>query len=262
MTATAPPRPRMHPRIGRRRAEVTRARGRRRLRAVVVATVVVGLAVGVLVVLHSPLFSARHVTVVGATHTGRAAVVRAAGLRGEPPLVDVAPPAAAARVEALPWVDTARVSRLWPDRVVVVVTERVPLVTVSAHGASFLVDASGRVLARASGPSALPVLASPSRTGRPGSFLAASARPGLLVAEASRRLLAGRVQGVRVAANGDVTLDLGKGVGATLGGAGSVDAKLAALASVLAAAPPTGPETIDVSVPGEPTVAPGASAAA
>ncbi|HLX88754.1 MAG TPA: hypothetical protein VKR22_09925, partial [Acidimicrobiales bacterium] len=150
----------------------------------------------------------------------------------------------------------------WPDSVTVRVTERVPLVIVTARGGSFLVDASGRILAPAAASSSRPLLVSPTRVGHPGTWLAAAARPGLAVASAAQRLLTVPVRTVHVALDGTVQLDLGGGVGVKVGPDTAVDAKLVALASVLAAAPPPGPETIDVTVPGEPTVAAGGFAAA
>lgn len=258
-------RPRMDPRIGRRRAEVTRARGRRRLRLVLAVGGLLAVGVGALVVLHSSLFSARHVTVVGAAHTGPTAVLQAAGLRGSPPLIDVNGGAAAGRVEALPWVGRATVARRWPDSVVVRVTERVPVAVVPARGAFFLVDASGRVLERVPmAPAGVPFLTSPAPPGGPGTTLGRAAQPGLEVVAAAEHVLPDRVAGVTVGPRGSVILDLGKGVratlGATVGPPSAVGSKLAALASVLAGTAPTGPELIDVSVPGEPTVSPGASA--
>lgn len=258
-------RPRMDPRIGRRRAEVTRARGRRRLRVVLVVGGLLAAGAGAVVVLHSSLFSARHVTVEGAGHTGRAAVLEAAGLRGSPPLIDVDGGAAATRVESLPWVGGASVTRHWPDSVVVRVTERVPVAVVPGHGAFFLVDASGRVLERLPmAPAGLPLLTSPAQPGRPGTTLGPAAQPGLVVVAVAARALPYRVAGVAVGPRGAVILDLGKAVratlGATVGTPSAVESKLAALASVLAGTAPTGPELIDVSVPGEPTVSQGAAA--
>jgi len=64
------------------------------------------------------------------------------------------------------------------------------------------------------------------------------------------------VLGVHVGARGGLSVDLGKGVGAAIGPDVNLGAKLEALASVLAGAPPKGPAWIDVSVPDEPTVGP------
>jgi cell division protein FtsQ len=230
---------------------------------VLVVAGVVLVAAGSLVVLHSPVFSARHVAVIGVRHTSRAAVLRAAGLVGAPPLADVDTGVAAGRVEALPWVATATVARHWPDGVVVRVTERTAVAVVAGGGEIFLVDAAGRLLQRIwTEPTGLPLLVSAAGPGRPGSVLGPAAGPGLTLAAALLRLLPGRVRAVSVGAGGAVVLDLGGAVRAVMGSAHSVDAKLAALASVLAGAPPSSPETIDVSVPGEPTVAQGTVSAA
>jgi len=256
---TTATRPRMDPRIGRRRAAVTRARGRKRLRLVVTGVVVVALGVAALVVLHSSLLSARHVQVQGTDHTTTAAVLRAAGLDGAPPLVDVDSTAAAARIARLPWVASATVTRHWPDTVVVQVRERTAVAVVArgASGGFALVDGTGRVLEWvASAPAGVVTVVTTGHAGAPGSTLDGRAAGGLAVAAACEEALPGRVHQVTVAGDGSVTIDLGGGVSAELGPATDVGAKLAALASVLSAAAPTGPSVIDVRVPAEPTVAP------
>ncbi|MHB8682381.1 MAG: cell division protein FtsQ/DivIB [Acidimicrobiales bacterium] len=259
MTPTAVATPRMDPRMSRRRVAVTRARGRRRLRLVLAAMVVSALGAGTLVTLHTSLFAARHVVVRGAAQTPSALVARVSGLDAHPPLIDVNGGADAARLEALPWVGTAVVSRRWPDSVVVELHERVPVAAMArAAGGVVLVDATGRVLADVtSAPAGLPVLTGPFRVAAPGRWLAAPARPGLAAAAALASSPAGAVHGISVSAAGAVRLDLGGGVWAALGRGGDLGAELAALRSVLAGAPPKGPETIDVTVPGEPLVTPG-----
>jgi cell division protein FtsQ len=236
---------------------VTRAAGRRRLRLLLAAIGVLVLGVGALVVLHSPLLAARHVQVVGAVHTPVAEVRAVAGLAGAPPLVDVDGGAAAARLARLPWVASASVVRRWPDSVVVHVVERVPAAVV-AHGTSVaVVDVAGRVLEVVpSAPAGLVAVVSPAPAGGPGSMLGPGAAPALAVVAGLETQLPGRARTVVVAADGTVTLDLGGGVTVVLGTEAQLPAKLAALASLLAGAPPTGPETIDVRVPGEPTVGP------
>jgi cell division protein FtsQ len=242
---------------------VLRDRGRRRLRWVVAGAVAAGLAVVLLVVLHSPVLALRHVSVVGARHTTTAAVVRAAGLDGSPPLVDIDSGAAAAHVARLPWVAHASVVRNWPDGVTITVTERVPLaVVVRPRGGVAVVDGTGHVLEWA--PVASPGLLSFGAVtvpGRPGSVLGAQARPALEVADALPATLGGRVVRVAVTPGGRVWLDLGRGVSAALGLPGDLVAKLDALTSVLAAAPPTRAAVIDVTVPDEPTVGPPAPGA-
>jgi cell division protein FtsQ len=247
----------LHPRIRARRVAVTRARGRRRLRVLVVLGVVLGALALVLAVLYSGLFSARHLSVRGSVHTTSAAVLGAAGLTSHPPLIDVDPGAAAARVEQLPWVAGAVVGVHWPDTVTVTVTERVPAAVVSRPGGVALVDVHGRVLTwTRSAPAGLVDLGAPGAVGPPGTVLGGAARPGLDLVGALPVALAARVGAVHVGARGDLSLELGKGVGAEIGQDVNLGAKLEALASVLAGAPPKGPAWIDVSVPDEPTVGP------
>jgi cell division protein FtsQ len=57
--------------------------------------------------------------------------------------------AARARLERLPWVRTATVTRILPDQVAVVVTERQPLAVWQRPGRDLLIDSTGRVLAAA-----------------------------------------------------------------------------------------------------------------
>lgn len=62
-----------------------------------------------------------------------------------------------ARIERLPWIDTAELSRVYPGRLEVRVTERTPYALWSRGDRRYLIDKSGRVLA-AVGGEALPDL--------------------------------------------------------------------------------------------------------
>jgi cell division protein FtsQ len=248
----------MDPRVQERRDEVDRIRRRRLLRAVATVVVVVVLGLGVLVALHSPVLAVRHVTIEGSVHTPRAELLDAAGLTQRPPMIDVSPGQIAQRLDALPWVGRAVVSRHWPDTVTFTITERVPVAAVVAGpGRWALVDRTGRVLATvATPPPAMVVLTSPAPVRPPGAVLATTADPGLDVAAQLPPVLVGRVHAVAVSATGAVTLDLGSGLSAVLGPDTDLAAKFEALASVLAAAPPRGTAQIDVTVPSAPAVGP------
>jgi cell division protein FtsQ len=211
----------------------------------------------VVLALHTPLLALRHATVVGAQHTGSEAVLEAAGLVDHPPLIDVDPKSAARRVQRLPWIAHAEVVRHWPDSVTISVTERVPLGSMARPGRGVaLVDATGRVLAWQDGAPTGLVLAAPVTPGRPGTVLPGAARPALVVASALPATLAGRVHEVAVDARGVVTVGLGGRLSAMLGSTRDLQAKLIAVASVLAGVHLSGPAMIDVTVPDEPTVGP------
>ena len=90
--------------------------GRRRRKAVLFALAAVVIAAGaVWALLGSSLFVVRSVTVTGAGAVPRAEVLRAAGIKPGTPLARVDTAAAARRVEQLTQVQSAQVSRNWPD---------------------------------------------------------------------------------------------------------------------------------------------------
>jgi cell division protein FtsQ len=62
------------------------------------------------------------------------------------PIFELNPDDAARRVARLPYVETASVRASFPDKVEIVVVERVPVVTWQVNGQAFLVDARGNVL--------------------------------------------------------------------------------------------------------------------
>lgn len=275
------PGPTVDPRIRARRAAISRSQGRRRLRLVVLVLVVAALLVGGWFLLHSRLLSARVIRVEGSVHTSRAEIVSVAGLAHHPPLIDVDPGAVAARLEALPWVARATVSRHWPDGVVVSVVERRPVAVLAtappepradgtkprATGAGAppaseepwaLVDRTGRVLAlAASPPPGLVHLTAPVRPGAPGSTVPADALAGLQVAATLPPAFRSQVTTVEVESGGRVHLALTTPVTVDLGTTSQLREKYEDTAAVLAGASLADGDVIDVSVPDSPTVGPG-----
>jgi len=188
-------RPRMDPRIARRRLEVRREEGRRRLRILVtcsVAAVIVCLLVGSL---WTPIFKVRHVRVnLGPAPTGPAVpatvslnaqqVIAAAGLAKRRLMIDVDGAAVARRLDGVPVLGDARVSIDWPGTVRVSVVERRPVATAAAPAQQgspprwALVDATGRVLSVTSTPVAgLPVIYGSGALPGPGGWFQGSAGP-------------------------------------------------------------------------------------
>ncbi len=93
----------------------------------------------------SPALSARAVTVAGAKVLTKGEVLGAAGVAAGTPLVWVDPAQVAERVSGLPAVAEVTVTRNWPDRVAIAVTERKPRLAIPAGGGYLLADASGVV---------------------------------------------------------------------------------------------------------------------
>ena len=252
----------MDPRIRRRRIEVTREEGRRRMRVVaasVTVMTVVALAVGAT---RSPLLDVDRVELVGARHTRGAEVAAATGLGRHPVMVEVDLRTVARRVEALPWVRRAVVHKRWPDTVRIEVTERVPAALVaSGDGRWGLVDVSGRVLAVVeTRPAGLPALVGGPAPGRPGTSIAARAGAPLKVAAALPAALRARVVEVVGRADGTVELTLGSLEGAGPGGSvrlgppQQLGPKLAAAQAVLDTADLSRLAVVDVRVPRAPVL--------
>ena len=210
--------------------------------------------------LHSRLFSARVVTVVGAVHTPPSEIIDAAGAAQHPPLIDVNGPTAA-RVQPLPWVAHATVAREWPDGVKVTVVERTPVATVrerSPGSGWAVVDRSGVVLAVAAAhPAGLETIGGVASAGAPGSVIA-GVRPALAVAADLPTAFRAQVADVAQDPHGDVTLQLTSPLTVYLGSTGELSKKYEDVAAILAGASLQAGSQIDVSVPNAPVVRPGA----
>jgi cell division protein FtsQ len=219
------------------------------------------LALGVVAVAatRSPLLDVDSVTVAGTAHTSQQAVLRAARIDHGDALVGVDLGAAARRVEELPWVDRARVTRDWPSTVHIVVTERsvAAIVQVTEERAA-LVDARGRVLSiepwapdpAAAGGAAPLVLTGIQGRVLEGEQLSGDARDALEVAIALRE----RLPGVVASVSTDLDADLVEGGAIRFGSTGQLEAKVTAAKTVLSDVDVSCLDTLDVRVPGSPAL--------
>jgi cell division protein FtsQ len=247
---------RIDPRLSARRTAVLRAQGRRRLRLLVVGVFVTLFVVAGWFALHSPLFSARALTVTGNVHESAAQVLTQGGLAGHPALLDVNPGAVAARIALLPWVQSATVHVSWPDGVHVAVTEETPRLAVSEPGGHWAtLSADGRVLSiTATRPAGLLLLTVPAAPGSPGTRLAAQDAAGLRVASTLPVSFAAQVTAVTVEPAGWVQLAMTTPILVDIGSDSQLGAKYEDVSSILAGATLHNGDVIDVSVPDAPTV--------
>jgi cell division protein FtsQ len=137
----------MDPRIRARRIANRRAEGRRRLIWVSVASAVVLLVVAAIAIVASPIFDVRDVEVQGAVYTDPDVLQEViASIEGEPVLL-VDTEAAAATLEAVPWVERARVTTDFPHTVRIDIRERRPVAAFQGGDGEFrVIDVEGRVL--------------------------------------------------------------------------------------------------------------------
>ena len=153
----------IEPRLRQRRIGVRRAASRRRLWWAALAVVVVLVVVGVLAVLGSSWFAVDRVSVSGAVYTDAAMLEEIVeDLRGTPVLL-VDTDDVEERIEAIPWVDAARVTTRFPDSARIEIRERTPIAAIlGSDGRSRVLDVDGRVLSVIDGqPVALVWIAGP-----------------------------------------------------------------------------------------------------
>jgi len=234
---------------------------------------------------HSRLLVVHHVEVFGASHTSREQVLASARVGGGLLMIDVHTEQVAERLDQLPWVATAAVSRQWPTTITIHITERTPAALVAAGpGQLGVVDDTGRVLALNPAPSPsrrsprAPAATSPSHSpdlapgpylptivglgpaGPPGSRLA-DGEPlqaaMALVAAVRRDLLPSAttwIKIIEVSDAGELNAILNPAVIIRFGQPDELDAKFQALRALLAQIPINGVATIDVRVPDAPVL--------
>jgi cell division protein FtsQ len=211
------------------------------------------VAVAAVAVTRSPLLDVDRIAVEGAARSDAGAVRRASGLSVGDPLVSLDASATAHRVEALPWVAEASVSRSWRGTVRIAVRERTPVAVVGDGASARLVDEAGRVLAPAR----------PAERDRLPAVAGATADPGRTLGR-TQRVVLGVLGDLPAGLRGDVDRAWRSGTGVVLvldddivvrwGAPADSSAKVNALRLLLEQADRTTMASIDVSVPGSPAV--------
>ncbi|MDR3685698.1 MAG: FtsQ-type POTRA domain-containing protein [Coriobacteriia bacterium] len=132
----------------RRRKEI----GRRRVLLVAAAVLaVVAVAWALSALWRAPLFTVDTIKVTGVSHLTSADVLALAAVPKDATLLHLAPSEIEQRVEASPWVSSAKVSRSFPHTLVVDVVERVPIALADAGArGQWFVSGDGHWVARRS----------------------------------------------------------------------------------------------------------------
>jgi len=140
---------RIDPRIRERRIGVIREAGRRRLRVLLVVSIVLCTAGLAFLAVTSPLLDVDSIPVAGAQHVTAAEVRAASGVHIHDHLLFVDLGRVKARLEKLPWVSGATVHRDLPGTLSITVIEYTPVAYVRVAGGVMLVAANGHVIDRA-----------------------------------------------------------------------------------------------------------------
>jgi len=132
----------------RRRKEI----GRRRLLLVAAAIIAVAVvAWGLVALWRAPLFTVDSVKVSGLAHLTNAQVLALAAVPKDATLLHLTPAEVEQRIEASPWVASAKVNRSFPHTLVLDVTERVPVAMADAGArGQWLVTGDGHWVSRRS----------------------------------------------------------------------------------------------------------------
>lgn len=88
-------------------------------------------------------FVVEAIDLVGATHVTTQDIVEVLEIDVEQGIVSIDPVDARVRIENLSWVESATVRRLWPNRIGVILTERVPYAVWQHNGYDRVIDRSG-----------------------------------------------------------------------------------------------------------------------
>jgi cell division protein FtsQ len=243
----------IEPRMRERRVAVRRAASRKRLKWVFLIGSIIVVGVGALAILGSPLFAIRaeQVTVTGNVYTDHdhlQAVID--DLVGTPVLV-ADTQAAERALEAIPWVDEARVQTKFPHAVSIEIREREAMATYQGPDARFRVlDREGRVLdVLDKYPFAYLLLGGPDPVDlEPGQFAPSGYAAAAELAKNLTGSVRGKVEMVEVTADGSrLVMRLNDGSEVRFGEARDLFAKLVRLETVLASPDPRPPGVIDVS---------------
>ncbi len=230
--------------------------GRSPWRTAFFGVLAVGLLVGISYIFLGPNVLVVRSVVVSGTHLVPPGQVRAAaGIPLGEPLLRVNTAAAARRVEGITQVRSARVSKSWPDRIVITVQERTPVLAVARPGAAGttsagaggydLIDASGVIVRTAqANPRGLPVF------GPLVPVTALAASPAVAAAATVLRELPAwigpSVAAVSASSPQNVTLGLSDGITIVWGSTARATAKAAELSALMS----THAHYYDVSSPG------------
>jgi cell division protein FtsQ len=220
-----------------------------RWRAAFFALMAVAIVAGVgWALLESRFFVVRGVEVTGTHLVSPAQVRSAADIPAGLPLIRVNDTVVANRVDRLRQVQSARVTRDWPDKVLISVTERVPALAVPVSHGYDLIDKYGVVVESVSQqPLDTPILDLPAGSAQPAALRGNPAvYAAAVVVRELPRYLARELVSVQAPSSTEVTLRLSDGVSIVWGGTDRAAEKAKELAVLMR----THARSYDVSAPG------------
>jgi cell division protein FtsQ len=254
----------MDPRLRARMISVRREAGRRRLKGVAIAGIVVAVLALVAVVARLPILTVGSVQVTGAAYTDAALVADVVRALDGSSMVSVDLGSARRKLEASPWVKRVSITKDWPRSVRIDIAERLPVAGYLATDGQFrVIDDEGRVIAALPGqPTAYPAIVPTGRAHGGGPALAPGGQVPAAIADAARLVrvlpdeLRTKVTEVGVNESGELELHLTPPATVLLGSPDSMRDKLISVLAILHDVDPASISTLDVRAPAKPVCDP------
>ncbi len=242
---------RIEPRVRERRSALKKAKSRKRLKWFLIVFFLLALIVGGLAVLGSGLFAVEDVDVEGADRADPAAVDAVVEELLGTPVLRVDTDAVETQLEAIPWVQDARVTTDFPHDARIELRERTATAAYQGPDGSFrVIDPEGRVLELVDEQPAdlLVVTAEGAPDVPPGQFAPTGFRAAASLADALTPTMDALAESIVVTADGsDLRLLLAEGTEVRFGASQDLVAKLVRLQTWLEIGQDGAVRTVDVS---------------
>ena len=243
----------MDPKIQERRIEILRAKGRRRLRVVLLVASLILLAIGGVAITKSSLLDVDEIVIKGADKELETVIRNQTSSLISEPLLEVNGRSAIKRIEKIPKVKTAKISKSFNGTLTIHITTRTPVIAMNDQGSWILLDDEGRALKRMLElPHGYLVIAGVADVPKVGEWAFEQVLPVIDLALNLPAILAVDISTIEIGDTVDLLL---YGEGKVLfGDANNIDAKVLAAATILRQADLDNLVHIDVRAPKNPVL--------
>ncbi|MGB9711550.1 MAG: cell division protein FtsQ/DivIB [Dissulfurimicrobium sp.] len=161
---------------------------------------------------HSRYFCLNKILVEGGPHMSHEDLLRLTGLTSRTNILAVNLDSIKSAIERYPWVKKAEVRRRLPDRLIIMIKERVPVAAMESGGKMYLVDGTGAVFKEAAPAEvgSLPVITGADHMDAKRGILSGFAMKALelitMAGQGTRTLGAGNIKKIIITNNGDLML--------------------------------------------------------
>ena len=243
----------MDPRIQERRIEILRAKGKKRLRIVLLVVSLLLLTLGGVIVTKSSLLDIDQIVINGADGELAVLISEQSNIRKSTPLLEVNSSGAIRGIEKIPQIKTARISKSFNGTLTITVTKRTAVVASHDGGSWVLFDQEGRVVDRVLElPFGYPVIDGLNESPQMGEWVSDQALPAIELAMNLPPILVANISSVQIGEALELNL-FGEGK-ILFGDVNNQNEKILAAATILEKADLTDLVHIDVRAPKNPVL--------